>query len=302
VLAHFLRQLISLDDPQKYITALEILLLYDISCAYWVHLVECFEAHFPDLVDAVKRIRCLIPLVHVQNHKDNCTYLYSSAYTHNAGHFHRETAEQYWVELNPLGPQIRQMNHGRCHDTIINAHNHWNWKKVEAMSTSLKNQILDAELLHLQHRKHWEGLTEYFTKKGRNIEAWKQQNRTARVKSYNKNRDALIALGTPAERYPPMTEADTHRKPTNTKHQLGDSRRGDGITWTMSGAAGAVGASDIVVGRGLNRKRKLSSDGSPSKSSHHRSKKPRGADAEGDDTPKDVSLEDGYGTLVRWET
>ncbi|KAJ2913528.1 hypothetical protein MD484_g6884, partial [Candolleomyces efflorescens] len=350
--------------------------------------------------------------------------------------FHGETAEQYWAELNQLGPQIRQMNHGRRHDTIINSHNHWNSKKVENMSRSLKNQILDAELLHLQHRQHFEGLSDYFTKKGRDVAAWRKEDRTLRqmkngevqcvyrhrqdkvvsqkkvfnmlissfaksnheeiqhdgksspvvmvndaikiqdqqlklrdlreqhkhlstpeseasiadhtkklradaiaaqaasdidivdeklflpsdlsasqrsryemteltqielklregalfdhvqavqeiakvlsidlqvkrvargvkantrsmnilqgvqrsrdaaIKNYNRNRNALIALGTPTEKFPPMTEADTRRKPTNTKRQVGDSRRGDGITWALTGAS--RGAPDIVVGK-----------------------------------------------------
>lgn len=61
-----------------------------------------------------------------------------------------------------------------------------------------------------------------------------QKSRDAAIKIYNRNCNTLIALSTPTEK---MTEADTHRKPTNTKHQVGDSRRGDGITWVMSGAS-----------------------------------------------------------------
>jgi len=78
----------------------------------------------------VRNIRYLIPLVHVQNHKDNCTYLYSSAYVEHAGHFFGETAEHVWPELNQLGAQTRQMNNGHRQDTIIDHHSHWNWMKT----------------------------------------------------------------------------------------------------------------------------------------------------------------------------
>ena len=87
----------------------------------------------------------LIPLLHVQNHKDNCTYLFSSAYAEGAGHFHGETAEMPWVELNQLAPQTRQMNNGHRQDTIIDHQSHWNWAKTSNMGTCfniLHNLIL----------------------------------------------------------------------------------------------------------------------------------------------------------------
>jgi hypothetical protein len=63
-------------------------------------------------------------------------YEFSAAYTPSSGHFHGETAEQYWVELNQLGPQTRQMNNGHRQDCIIDSHSDWNWKKMMGMRTS----------------------------------------------------------------------------------------------------------------------------------------------------------------------
>jgi len=77
--------------------------------------------------------RYLVPLVHVQNHKDNCTYRYSSAYTPNAGHFHGETAEHTWAELNQIGTQTCQMNNGHRQDTLIDHSGDWNFKKLANM-------------------------------------------------------------------------------------------------------------------------------------------------------------------------
>ena len=109
------------------------LVSYDISCAYWVNVVDWFQKHFPDLVSEIEHIRWLIPLVHVQNHKDNSMYCFASAYIPNAGHFHGETAEHYWAVSNQLGAQTRQMNNGHRQDTLIDHHSNWNWKKAAIM-------------------------------------------------------------------------------------------------------------------------------------------------------------------------
>lgn len=103
---------------------------YDISCGFGINAHKRFKENFPDEADFVQNTKWLIPLLHVQNHRDNCTYLYSSAYQENAGHFQGETAEQPWIELNQLAPQTRQMNNGHRQDTISDHHSYWNWNKT----------------------------------------------------------------------------------------------------------------------------------------------------------------------------
>jgi len=95
--------------------------------------VEQFSKHFSEMVSHIKEMRWLIPIVHIQNHKDNCMYLFSSAYTNGAGHKHGETAEMTWVEFNQLGPQTWQMNNSYRQDTLINHFGDWNWKKTANM-------------------------------------------------------------------------------------------------------------------------------------------------------------------------
>lgn len=116
-----------------YRTASDTLVSYDVSCAYWINIINRFRLSFPDLVPAIEKIRWLIPLVHVRNHKDNCMYNFASSYIINAGHFHGETAEHYWPECNQLGGQIRQMNNGHRQETLIDHHSDWNWKKTMNM-------------------------------------------------------------------------------------------------------------------------------------------------------------------------
>ena len=93
------------NDDIKFITNCDHLFLYDISCGYCINAVKQFHENFSKEVDFVDNTHWLIPLVHIQNHKDNCTYQYSSAYIQGACHFQAETAEMPWVELNQLAPQ-----------------------------------------------------------------------------------------------------------------------------------------------------------------------------------------------------
>jgi len=75
---------------------------YDISCGYCINAVQHFKSnpYLQDKATFLRNLDYLIPLVHVQNHKDNCAYLYSSVYVEHAGHFFGETAEHVWPELN----------------------------------------------------------------------------------------------------------------------------------------------------------------------------------------------------------
>ncbi|KAF8907702.1 hypothetical protein CPB84DRAFT_1744604 [Gymnopilus junonius] len=140
-LAHALRQILCVEsfewNEQTIKAILDILISYDVSCAYSIHILERFlkTAQLSDVSDVIQAARWLIPLVHVQNHKDDCMYCFSSAYTPNAGHFHGETAEHFWPTGNQLGGQTHQMNAGHCHDTLIDHFGDWNYKKSVNLRT-----------------------------------------------------------------------------------------------------------------------------------------------------------------------
>ncbi|KAJ2925799.1 hypothetical protein H1R20_g11299, partial [Candolleomyces eurysporus] len=178
--AHSIRQHRNLDVSveKQYDTCLDRLFSYDIGCGWDPGKDKRFSENLPDVAPTVRKMRTLIPLLHVQNHKDNCMYLFSCSYTENAGHFHGETAEQYWVELNQLGPQTRQMNNGHHQDTIIDAHSHWNWKKIQNMGKSLSKAAIDARALYTQHRDHFSYLSQMNGKA--RVGAWSKLNRQER--------------------------------------------------------------------------------------------------------------------------
>lgn len=118
------------DGSEDFKIGADVLISYDIACAYSVHAHKRFSDNHPECSDVIGNARFLIPLVHVRNHKDNCEYRHSCRYTTSAGHFHGETCEQTWAESNQLGPQTRQMNNGHRQDTIIDHHSDWNWRKA----------------------------------------------------------------------------------------------------------------------------------------------------------------------------
>jgi Kyakuja-Dileera-Zisupton transposase len=90
-----------------------------------------------DIAPLVERFRYTIPLLHIQNHNDNCTYMYSSAYTEGAGHFHGETAEHPWPYSNLFASQGRQMSHGNRHDLLNGVYGYWNFKKMVGLGAEL---------------------------------------------------------------------------------------------------------------------------------------------------------------------
>ncbi|KJA14195.1 hypothetical protein HYPSUDRAFT_150698 [Hypholoma sublateritium FD-334 SS-4] len=148
---------------------------YDINCGFSVNASSRFDANFPELAAVVKKMSWLIPLVHIQNHKNNCMYLFSSSYSKGAGHFHGETAEMVWAESNQLGAQTRQMNGGHRHDTIINATSDWNWKKIANMANALMSDIHRAKALFTTKREILKSLTDLYSDR---VPLWNKADRT----------------------------------------------------------------------------------------------------------------------------
>ncbi|KAJ7138606.1 hypothetical protein C8R46DRAFT_1321618, partial [Mycena filopes] len=160
---------VEIDDVDQVTT-------YDIACEYFIHLEERFEKQFPELLPMIKRMRWGVPALHVQGHQDSCTYLFGTAYMECVGHFHGETAEQYWPEANQLGPHVRQMNNGHRQDTMINHHGDWNHKKTMNLPASLAEDIADAKQKYIEKRNHFIGLSVSFSDR---VQKWNKMPRTS---------------------------------------------------------------------------------------------------------------------------
>ncbi|KAJ7801739.1 hypothetical protein B0H14DRAFT_2615004 [Mycena olivaceomarginata] len=168
---------------------------YDIACAYYVNLEKRFEASFPHLSHLVKRMRWGVPALHVQGHQESCIYLFGTAYMECAAHFHGETAEQYWSELNQLGPHVRQMNNGHRQDTLINHHGDWNYKKLAKIAGSLADDLKDAALKYVEKRNHYIALSVSFNDR---VSRWQGMPRT----SWKRGKEAISVYKHSASKIP----------------------------------------------------------------------------------------------------
>ncbi|KAJ6529952.1 hypothetical protein DFH09DRAFT_1093763 [Mycena vulgaris] len=189
-LAHALRQTMAGGVKGKFSLELQLetgtvdrVVSYDIACQYHVKVVERFRLSFPDLVPLVEKMRWAVPAVHVQGHQDGCIYEYSTAYMIATGHFHGETAEQYWPELNQIGPKVWQMNYGHRQDTIINHHNDWNHKKMAKIVVALVDELNDSKAKFAGFEAHFLGLCENLVLRIESEGWWKMARETQRITS-----------------------------------------------------------------------------------------------------------------------
>ncbi|KAF9471181.1 hypothetical protein BDN70DRAFT_998707 [Pholiota conissans] len=166
---------------------------YDMSCSYSVHMFDRFSERFPHLAPAIDRITFSIPLVHVNNHKENCVYQYACSYITHAGHFHGETAEHEWAELNQVATQTRQINSGHRQDVLIDHHGDWNWKKVANMAATLTNEIVHARKLFSQKREQFLSLSQIFAEY---VPVWELEDRSLRTVGADRQIDVLFPYHT----------------------------------------------------------------------------------------------------------
>lgn len=67
--------------------------------------------------------------MHVQNHCEECKYLYSLYFALGVGRLDGEEAERFWAEANQIAGSTKQMNPGHRVDTIDDMINDWNKTK-----------------------------------------------------------------------------------------------------------------------------------------------------------------------------
>ncbi|KAJ7447699.1 hypothetical protein FB451DRAFT_777855 [Mycena latifolia] len=131
---------------------------YDAACQYSVYVGDRFEEFFPDVAHIVKKMRWAVPALHIQGHQEECMYKFGTCYMLATGHFHGESAEVYWPELNQIGTQVTQMSGGHRHDTISIHHNDWNSKKMSKAFALLLADIITAQERYTKHHDYFLGL------------------------------------------------------------------------------------------------------------------------------------------------
>ncbi|KAJ3963950.1 hypothetical protein EV361DRAFT_956450 [Lentinula raphanica] len=120
------------DKTDNHCESVSISHCYDAECSYCVHHHKRFASseYLADQKSFVQKFEYGIPDLHIKGHQDDCMVRFAHNYRWCTGHFHGETAEFYWVELNQVGGYTRQMNDGHREDTITAHHHDWNHRKT----------------------------------------------------------------------------------------------------------------------------------------------------------------------------
>ena len=106
------------------------LLIYDIICQYWIHLLKRFMQgrkflHMPNIT-----VFRAIGEFHVGGHAKDCYPRYSTKYVPGAGKVDGEVLETLWAPLNQISGTTRTMTTSHRRETINDHMNDSNWKKV----------------------------------------------------------------------------------------------------------------------------------------------------------------------------
>lgn len=102
------------------------ILFYNCACQYSINLTECMEKLHPKLVPCIKELQMVIPHIHINNHFEDCMYLFCTVYMICMAHFYSKIAKHPWWESNEIRPMTCQINGGHCKE-VLNSHNsNWN--------------------------------------------------------------------------------------------------------------------------------------------------------------------------------
>ena len=106
---------------------------YDVICSYVRNIIKRFEAFHPSQAGIVRRLKMLLPKMHMHAHKSLCQVVYAICYAKGFGLMHGDGIETIWSELNSAGLSTREMTAGACHDALCSLFSYWNWQKIEKM-------------------------------------------------------------------------------------------------------------------------------------------------------------------------
>ena len=122
------------------------ILCYDIGCQYCVNLLYCWTKEFPNV--SLDGLKILIGKMHLQNHVENCQWLYSLNYTEGVGRLDGEEVERFWAEMNQVAGSTKQMNPGHRRDTLDDIIRDWNKGKLVNMG-EFSLRCVEFELMYI---------------------------------------------------------------------------------------------------------------------------------------------------------
>ncbi|KAJ7127920.1 hypothetical protein C8R44DRAFT_616252 [Mycena epipterygia] len=110
----------------------ELYVSYDIACQWHKNIWERMKTFDQGIRFRKGQKYCvfLIPKFHLPAHIEACNILFSFHLTRYVGMTDGEVPERGWSDLNPLATSTAEMGPGMRRDTINDAFNHWNHKKI----------------------------------------------------------------------------------------------------------------------------------------------------------------------------
>ncbi|KAJ6532331.1 hypothetical protein DFH09DRAFT_1408462 [Mycena vulgaris] len=110
----------------------ELYVSYDIACQWHKNIWERMKTFDKGIRFRKGRKYCvfLIPKFHLPAHIEACNILFSFHLTRYVGMTDGEAPERGWSNLNPLATSTAEMGPGMRRDTINDAFNDWNHKKI----------------------------------------------------------------------------------------------------------------------------------------------------------------------------
>ncbi|KAK6971654.1 CxC2 domain-containing protein [Favolaschia claudopus] len=164
---------------EYYDDILQLFISYDIVCQWhknvWVRLGK-YSSQLQQR--GLRRFYTwLIPKFHLPAHIEDCNVLFSFNLTPYVGQTDGEAPERGWAHINGLATSTKEMGPGARRDTLDDAFNDWNHKKIVGLGKSLLEKIQKAVPNMVSHRlallEAEQGLTEEVVTQWRaEMEAW----------------------------------------------------------------------------------------------------------------------------------
>ncbi|KAJ7060638.1 hypothetical protein C8F01DRAFT_1369612 [Mycena amicta] len=150
---------------------------YDSFCSFDVNQLRRVQQLFPDeewLRELVEEMEGQIPAGHINGHGPWCQKKFQPAYFPCHCHFHGESAETIWPNLNAFAPSFRQMNAGARQDSINFAMDIWNRNKILRLADQLGTERLEALHVAAENIAVFKQLSQQFLDR---VVAWSKMSR-----------------------------------------------------------------------------------------------------------------------------
>ncbi|KAJ7429392.1 hypothetical protein B0H11DRAFT_1768215 [Mycena galericulata] len=159
----------------------ELYVSYDIACQWHKNIWDRMKTFDEGVQFHLGKKYCvfLIPKFHLPAHIEACNILFSFHLTRYVGMTDGEAPERGWSSLNPLATSTAEMGPGMRRDTINDAFNDWNHKKIIRLGKKIMECVPEliscsVELEELEDSLRNLGAGETLEEWRKEVEAWEE--------------------------------------------------------------------------------------------------------------------------------